>query len=66
MGKGLTGSHSPQRKPRPAMQRRIHRANIPAGDSLGATIGDELRKRGCLKIPVRKYRSPGSVRGGGG
>jgi len=53
MGKGLTGSHSPQRKPCPAMQSRINRANLPAGDSLGATIGGELRKRGCLKSPVR-------------
>jgi len=63
MGKGLTGSHSPQRKPCPAMQSRINKANLPAGDSLGATIGGELRKRGCLKSPVRQFRTPGSVRG---
>jgi hypothetical protein len=48
MGKGLTDSHSPQRKPCPGMQSRINKANLPAGDSCS-----ELRKRGCLKSPVR-------------
>jgi hypothetical protein len=35
------------------MQSRINKANLPAGDSLDATICGELRKRGCLKSPVR-------------
>ena len=35
------------------MESRIIMANLPAGDSLGATICGELRKRGCLKSPVR-------------
>jgi hypothetical protein len=32
---------------------RINKANLPVGDSLGATNCGELRKRGCLKSPVR-------------
>jgi hypothetical protein len=61
MGKGLTGSHSPQRKPWPGMQSRINKANLPAGDSRG-----ELRKRGCLKSPVRYLRPHAGIRAGRG
>jgi hypothetical protein len=66
MGKGLTSSHSPQRKPCPAMQSRINKANLSAGDRLGATMCGELRKRGCLKSPVRYLRPHAGIRAGRG
>lgn len=65
MGKGLTGSHNPQTKPCPDMQGRDNKANLTAGDSLGAVLIGVLRKRGCLKSPARYYGTPGSVRRGG-
>ena len=35
------------------MQGRDNKANLTAGDSLGAVLIGVLRKRGCLKSPVR-------------
>ena len=43
------------------MQSRINKANLPAGDSRG-----ELRKRGCLKSPVRYLRPHAGICAGRG
>jgi len=65
MGKGLTDSRSPQRKPWPDAEGRVNKANLTAGNSKDADA-KRLRKRGCLKSPVRENRTLGSVRGEGG
>ena len=64
MGKGVTVRRSPHRKLVPDMQGRSPQANLPEGNSLLPAMG--LRKRVSLRSPVRKNRTPGSVRGASG
>ena len=52
MGKGLTGSRSPQRKPCPDMQGRVSKANLPVGNSK-----DKL----MLSAEARLSEEPGAV-----
>ena len=63
-GKGVTVGRSLQRKLGPDMQGRSTQANLPEGNSLLPAMG--LRKRVSLRSPVRKNRTPGSVRGASG
>jgi hypothetical protein len=62
MGKGLTGIRSLQREHCPDAEGRVNKANLTAGNSKDADA-KRLRKRGCLKSPVRENRTPGSVLG---
>ena len=48
----------------PDMQGRSPQANLPEEDSILPDTG--LRKRVSLRSPVRKNRTPGSVRGASG
>jgi hypothetical protein len=41
------------------MQSRNNKANFTAENSIAAELISVLRKRGCLKSPVRSYRTPG-------
>ena len=55
---------SPHRQLVPDMQGRSPQANLPEEDSILPVMG--LRKRVSLRSPVRKNRTPGSVRGASG
>jgi hypothetical protein len=63
-GKGVTMGWSPQRKLVPDMQGRSPQANLPEEDSSLPATG--MRQRVSLRSPVRKNRTPGSVRGASG
>jgi len=64
VGKGLTGRHSPHRKPRPDVE--LWGTGRPTSlRGIATTLREEcLRKRVYLKSPVRENRTPGSVGGG--
>jgi hypothetical protein len=64
VGKGVTVGRSLHRTLGPDMQGRSTQANLPEGDSTLPAMG--LRKRVSLRSPVRKNRTPGSVRGASG
>ena len=64
MGKGVTVGRSPHRKRGPDMQGRSTQANLPEEDRTLPVTG--LRQRVSLRSPVRKNRTPGSVRGASG
>ena len=64
MGQGVTVERRPHRKRVPDMQGRNPQANLPEGESTLPVTG--LRKRVSPRSPVRKNRTPGSVRGASG
>ena len=64
MGKGVTVRRSPQRKLVPDMQGRSDKPTSLRGIAFSYIVG--LRKRVSLRSPVRKNRTPGSVRGASG
>jgi len=64
MGKGVTVRHSLQRKLVPDMQGQTHKPTSLRGIALSYKVG--LRKRVSSRSPVRKNRTPGSVRGASG
>ena len=64
MGKGVTVRRSLQRKLVPDMTGRTHKPTSLRGIAISYVVG--VRKRVSLRSPVRKNRTPGSVRGASG